>query len=288
MDGLKGVPLRDVPAALRSVWMRFHEADLCLGVDTVFVFQAKGLEMWCRVKDERDYQQLTALVEPLRKSYRIDLYTTRSDREKKPYAPEDDDPPPSFWTNAELRAYMRDPFFSRLGSIDDASGDLLQEAQDPELKRRLKIFGDQILEWVSKMERLTGDLPSLAAAGYGADLMPDIRNRARAVCLDHAREAGKCAGRLAENLSHALPRGTGRPPDAKPPRTERANAATPYEDALLLSGQAQDLAQRIMHFIYPQAHTVTLIDLREPGLIDSLKALQQAVSDFESDAKRVR
>ena len=116
---LKGVPLRDVAAPLRELWLHFHEEHLCLGVDSIFVFQARGLEIWCRIEDERNYQQLAALVEPLRKSYRIDLYPTHADREKKTTSILDEDPPPSFWTNAELRSYLRDPFFIRFGALGD-------------------------------------------------------------------------------------------------------------------------------------------------------------------------
>ena len=50
----------------------------------------------------------------------------------------------------------------------------------------------------------------------------------------------------------------------------------------------QDLERRILLFLYPQAHTVTLDDLREPNLIDSLKAFQQTVSDFESSTRKAR
>ncbi|MGA2262600.1 MAG: hypothetical protein ABSH28_14335 [Acidobacteriota bacterium] len=287
--GVSGAPLRDVAVPLLDLWLRFHEAGLCIGVDSIFVFHAKGLEIWCRVKDERSYQQLSAMVESLHNDYRIDLYTLHSDREKKPYTPEDDDPPPSFWTNAELRQYLRDPGFGRFGGVGDLPANPAEDfRQDPELRRRLKLFCDQVLEWVNKMARLAGDLPPLARAGYGTDLSPGIRTRARAVCLDHAREVEKCAGRLAENLSHALPHGTGNSPGAQPPKEAPLTAASPGEGALLVSRQAQDLSQRILHFIYPQAHTVTLSDLREPSLIDSLKALQQSVSDFESSAKRAR
>ncbi len=288
-DKLKGVPLRDVAAPLREVWLRFHEENLCLGLDSIFVFQARGIEIWCRIKDERDYQQLAALVEPLRKSYRIELYATHADREKKVTSTLDDDPPPSFWTNAELRSYLRDPFFRRLGGGVDRGEDAYDSSEaDPELKRRLKLYGDQILEWLNKMVQLAVDLPSLAGAAYGDDIFSDIRNRARAVCSNHSREVGKCAARLAESLGHALPRGTGNTPSAQPSKESRPASASPHEGALLVAQQARDLERRILLFLYPQAHTVTLDDLREPNLIDSLKTLQQTVSDFESSARKAR
>ncbi len=286
---LKGVQLRDVAAPLRGVWLSFHEEHLCLGVDSIFVFQPRGVEIWCRIKDERNYQRLTALVEPLRKTYRIDLYPTHADREKITPSIPDDDPPPSFWTNAELRSYLRDPFLARwgLGGGRAQDGSDTGDA-DPELKRRLKLYGDQILEWQNKMVQLAIDLPSLADAAYGNDIIPDLRNRAREVCSDHAREVGKCAARLAESLDHALPRGTGNTPSAQPAKESHPAPASPPEGALKVSQQAQALGRRILLFLYPQAHTVTLDDLREPNLIDSLKALQQMASDFENSARKAR
>ena len=116
----RGTPLQQVAAPLRNAWLRFHENDLCLDVDAVFVFQPNGVEIWCRAKDEGSLQELNALLAPLRSSYRIDLYATYSDREKKPWAREDDDPPPSLWNNAELRNYFRDPGDTRWGVVDDS------------------------------------------------------------------------------------------------------------------------------------------------------------------------
>ena len=40
------------------------------------------------------------------------ICTTYPDREKKPYRPEQDDPLPSLWTNAELRNYFHDPLMN--------------------------------------------------------------------------------------------------------------------------------------------------------------------------------
>jgi hypothetical protein len=282
---VKGLPLHEVPARLREVWVRFHETDLCLNLDSVFVFHERGLEVWCRVKEERNYQQLAAMLDPLRKAFRIELYATRADRDKKPFSPEDDDPIPSFWTNDELRIYLRDPFSTRFAGASDAAPEAQAASHDPDLKRRLKMYGLQILEWQYKMARLAADLPSLAGAGLGEDVMPDIRSRARAVCLDHAREVGKCAERLIDSLRHALPHGTPPPKDA---RERQAAVFPPLDGARQVAKQARDLDTRITKFLYPQAHTVTLADLREPGLIDALKAFRQTVSDFEASARKAR
>mgnify|MGYP001107472759 CR=1 FL=1 len=285
--GVRGAPLRDVAPPLCDVWLRFHEADLCLGLDTVFVFQSRGMEIWCRVEDEKGYQALSALVEPLQRSYRIDLYATHPNREKKPFAPEDNDPLPSLSNNAEIRFYLRDPFF-RSQAIDDLEALRRRDNMDPETKHRLKVFGDQILEWEKKMERLVSDLPSLAEAGYGANAVPAIQTRARAVCLKHVRDIGKYAERLADNLNHAFPRGAGRTPSSVPSTDVRGTSMSPLDSALAISARAQDLAQRIMHFLYPTTHTVNLGDLRQPSLITSLKDLQKATSDFANNARKSR
>jgi hypothetical protein len=285
---LKGLPLPEVPAALREAWVRFHETDLCLNLDSIFVFQENGLEVWCRYKEDRNIQQLTALLDPLRKSYRIELYATRAERKKKPYAAVDDDPIPSFWTNEELRIYLRDPFSPRFVGGTESAVDLQASTRDPEFKRRMKMYGQQILDWQYKMAHLAADLPSLARAGFGEDVMTDIRNRARAACLGHVLEVGKCSDRLIESLGHALPRGTSDNPPGKASKERAPSPGPPLDAARRVASQAHDLDARITKFLYPQAHTVTLADLREPGLIDALKALKMAVSEFEASARKFR
>lgn len=282
--GIRGALLEDVAAPLLQAWLRFHEKEYCLDVDSIFVFQPKGIEIWCLANDAGDYQKLASLMEPLRKSYRIDIYTTYSDRLKKPYAPEDDDPPPSLWTNAELRAYYRDPFAGRAGMFDDPVA-YESVIANPVLKRNLKLFSDQILEWKDKMERLAADLPPLAEAGYGPMQLADLRSLSRSVCRAHARELAKYASRLEENLSHALPRGSGagRPRPAPEPSRKSAD---PRELARELSSEALHLGRRITAFFYPQAHTVPLGDLRESSLIDALKKLESSVADFERIAPK--
>jgi hypothetical protein len=226
------------------------------------------------------------MIEPLHSAYRIELYATRADRDKKLSTPGNDDTLPSLWNNSELRMYMRDPFARRGDSIfDDRDGMRAPDPSDTELKRRLTLFGDQVLDWTRKMERLARDLPALADAAYGTDVPADTQTRARAVCLEHAREVGKDASRLLENLSRALPRGKNSASLSPPQHAPTETARSPYDRVMLVSSQALDLAQRVVRFLYPQAHTVNLADLREPSLLDSLKALQKTVSDFESSAR---
>ena len=287
--GIAGIPLKDVAAPLRDLWLRFHQASLCLGMDTLFVFQPKGMEVWCRIKDERRYQEFSAWVAPLRKNYQIELYPTYADREKKPFTLEDDDPPPSFWTNGELRSFMGDAHFNRLGWIfDQESSVAVPPNVDPELKRRLKLYADDILGLLGKMERLASDFPDLAGGAFGDDLPPDIRARARGICLDHAREVSKCAQRLAENLSHAFPRAGQKAEEAKSTPKDPTAPSNPYQSALSFSAQALEVAQRVVRFVYPKAHTVSLTDLKKPSLIEALKELQQSAAAFAAGAQKSR
>ena len=281
--GIGGVPLKNVAAPLLHAWLRFHEKEYCLEVDSVFVFQPEGVEIWCLAKDEGNYQKLASLVLPLRSSFRVDTYTTYEDRLKKPYAPEDDDPPPSLWTNAELRRYFRDPFADRIGIFDNPPG-YEGAGADPALKRSLKLFSDQILEWKKKIKRLAADLPSLAEAGYGDLPVADIHTLSRSICRAHARELAKYASRLRENLSHALPRGAGG--NSRVASESSRKSADPRGSARELSSQAQELGRRIFAFLYPQAHTVPLGDLRESSLIDALKELESAATEFERRASK--
>ena len=280
--------MQQVAAPLRDVWLRFHERDLCTEVDAVFVFQPKGMEIWCRAKDEGSLRELNSLLAPLQNSYRIDVYATYSDREKKPWAREDDDPPPSLWNNEELRGYMRDPSV-RWGVFDDStSSSILDAGQDPALKRRMKLFGDQVLEWTQKMDRLARDLPSLAGAGYGGDKLPGIQDRARAVILDHVREIGRYAGRLFENLRPAFPQGSGNDRPSQAPKPEAGVPEPPYDSALHVAAQARAANQRILRFLYPQEYTVNLTELRDPGLLDRIKSVQQSAADFERNSRNIR
>jgi len=58
--------------------------------------------------------------------------------------------------------------------------------------------------------------------------------------------------------------------------------------AILLSEQVKETEQRILDFLYPQAHTVDLADLREPALLDELKALQRSASEFENGSQKAQ
>lgn len=270
--------------ALRETWLRFHEAELCQGIDAVFQFHEKGMEVWCRVEDEKTYHKFLELVDPLRASYEIDLYTTRPLAEKK--TTEDNDPPPSIWNNAEIRSYLQDPF----GKNPTGGGISIRPAAGGErdadffLKQRMLMFAHQTLEWNEKMKRYALDLPELAQAAFGADAVPGLRARAVAASRTHAEGVDKYAERLAENLTHALPKATRR---FRPTEKEKSSAAaaSPDTGAAQVANAGQSIARRIYRFIHPQHHTVGLVDLREPSLLESLKTLRNMVDGFQRAAR---
>ena len=82
------VGILDAPEVLSRVWLRYHETDLCQGMDAIFVFNRNGLEAWIRVEDKKSYEQLQRILEPLRGIFQIVLYATH---------PEEDEDPDSYW-----------------------------------------------------------------------------------------------------------------------------------------------------------------------------------------------
>ena len=275
---------KKVSTGLREAWVRFHEAELCQGVDAVFQFHEKGMEVWCRIEDEKSYQKLLELVEPLRASYEIDVYPTRPVVEKKTL--DDNDPPPSVWNNAEIRNFLQDPFGKNPtpGSISVRPSPGGERDADFFLKQRMMMFAHQTLDWNEKMKRYALDLPDLAEAAVDAGAGSELKARARATSYAHAQGVDKYAERLTGNLTHALPKATRR---FRPADKERLPARVPsaQASAVQVASAGQSIARRIYRFIYPQHHTVGLVDLREPSLLESLKTLRSMVDGFE-DAVR--
>jgi len=267
---------------LRSVWLRFHELGLCQSLDAVFAFEPGALEVWCVVEDEKAYARLTELVEPLRSSYRISLYPTRPTVEKK--SPEDRDPPPSLWNNAELREYLQDPFVKGTGGISIRSPSKPESGDaDVFLKQRMTMFAEQLLDWDRRMKRFGGELPELAAVAFGSPSSAELQSRAAAVCLEHAQEVDKYADRLMESLTRALPHGVrrGRAEGAK----SQPSGSSPRDNATQLSAAVRTVARRVYRFVHPMSHTVGLVDLKEPSLLDSFRTMRRLVAEFQRSVK---
>ena len=274
-----GKPLANTAPDLRDLWLRFHEADLCQGLDAVFLFRPSGVEIWCIVEDERSFEKLNELLAPLRSGYQIAVYSTRQPAEKKSL--EDRSPPPSLWNNEELRTFLSDPFASAMNAPVDPNPKAppLSATQADMLKERMIMFAEQTLDWNRRLKRYAADLPALTQIAADSSLSSETRARASSICLAHAQAIDRLASRLNDNLSEAFPRGR-RPKN--PVETDKSDARKlpPVESAQDLSNSALAAARRVYRFIHPQRHTVGLMDLREPSLLEALRDVRKMASGF--------
>lgn len=273
----ESVPDRNTPKELAEAWLRFHELELCQGMDAVFVFSRDGMKIRALVEDEKSYQKLEELVAPLRSSFNIELEPKRPQQE----AESDDrrEPPASLWENYELRSYMGD----RIARIRERPGFDEDEDQprfaDPVLKQRLLLYADEILSWNRKVERYSEEIPSLTREALDPALVPEFRARANSICMAHAQNLGKYTEKLQKNLEPAFPhsRGKNRPP---PSEKNTSIPKTSEERADQLSDSAAAVTRSVYRFIHPEHYSVGVDELRRPGLIDSLSALQKENSEF--------
>jgi hypothetical protein len=269
------------PVALRSLWLRFHERELCQDLDAVFSFYPKGLEVWCLVEDERSFQRFLEMAAPLKASFEIAVYATRRAAEKK--SDEDKEPPPSLWNNAELKSSLelegQDPFFPQ----QRARGETAENAHQSLVKQRLLMWSAQILGWRKKVQRYATDLPELARLGFGSGAAKEMRSQASAVCLAHAQGLDKNLARILEGMAQALPKpekGSRRPSEI----TRLRIPSSPQDLAALASAESLALARRVYRFIYPQEYTVGVEDLKDPALLESMRELRKALAEFQKIA----
>jgi hypothetical protein len=277
----KAPPPVSTPQPLWDAWLRFHEAQWCEGLDTIFVFHVNGMEVWCRIEDEKAYDRFSELIKPLRSEFQIALYPTRPMHEKK--APDEKGPPPSLWNNSELRAYLQDPF-SRSpvsGAETPRPPSLHSPDSDFMFKQRLMMFADQTLDWERKLDRYAGDLPALCEAAFAAEMPQRVRPRAAAACLAHLQQVDKYAERLSENMAEALPKAGKKASDSSEGSKPEQPPASPLAASFLIADAAHNIAGRIERFIYPTHYTVGLSDLREPSLLEELKRLRNLVAAFQ-------
>lgn len=281
-----GPPPSSAPGEIQDAWLRFHEMELCQALDTYFVFHENGFEVWCRIEDERAFQRFSELVAPLRARYRVTIYATRPPAEKK--TSEEKGPPPSLWTNSELRAYLQDPFSRGIPNVAEMPRPPSRPGSDPEymLKQRMIMFADQTIDWAKRVRRYGGDLPALADAAFDEGRPGALRGRARAACLAHAQAMARYAEKLIENLSLALPKGSRKSTDGQDVKKPESAASTPRDASCELAASAASVAGRVYRFIHPIHYTVELSDLREPSLIESIKKLQKRAAAFERIVKK--
>jgi hypothetical protein len=272
-------PTRETPRELTEVWLRFHASNLCQDIDAAFAFPADRVEVRVLVEDEDSYKRLQEMLEPLRRSHRIELQATRPPEKEE--SDKDDDPPPSLWENYELRAYLGDPLArDREGRDSDYNPQADPLVHDTLFKYRLMAFGERILDWSKKMERYAAELPAMAQLAVDASAARELRVQASTICQAHARDLGKRIQKLEENLKLALPQSA-----REERRSSRPGKSTavkdPVEAARAVSAGAHIAARRIQSFIYPEQHTVDLGELRQSSLLESLRELRSMNADFQ-------
>ena len=280
-----GPPPTSAPREFWDVWLRFHEAEFCLGLDALFIYHQKGLEVWCRIEDEKTFQKFSETLSPLRATYQIEVYPTRPPVDKK--SSDDKYPPPSLWNNEELRTYLQDPFHSNRNQEDPVPRPPLDiRGPDYFFKQRMILFADQTLDWESKMNRYAGDLPALMDAATNSAVPEGIRTRAAAICIAHLQAVDRYADRLTANMSEALPKSTKKGASNPEPAKPSSTSSAPRDVARAVADSAQSVARRVYHFIHPVRFTVELPDLKEPSLLDSLRRLHKLVGDLQGTLKR--
>ncbi len=154
---------------------------------------------------------------------------------------------------------------------------------DELLKQRMLIYAEQTLSQNRKMEHYALDLFALARVALDSGIPSDIRSKALAICLAHARNLEKNIGKLSSGLAQAIPG------SAKWERGSAQLAAGPYAENKLLTEKAeqiytyaQSIARRVHRFIYPEYYTIELEELRYPSLLESLRTLQRMVLKFQA------
>jgi|WetSurMetagenome_2_1015567.scaffolds.fasta_scaffold04904_3 hypothetical protein len=274
--------MRDIPRDLQEAWIRFHELELCQSIEAEFIFHRDGMEVRSRADDDSSSQKLIRLLDPLRTVYKISLSEAHIPGVAEgPSGSVLEEVPPSLWNNDKLRLYMRDNF-APTSAILAGKGNEPKESDEVDwlVKQSLAMFSKQTLDWTRRMNRYASDLPLLADAAFNAKLAPELQSRVMEVCIEHTQAMDRLAQRLSGNLVLALPDSpqSFRPFSASEPRAP--GKPRPFEELSELSAMAQSIARRIHHFIYPRDFTVSLSDLKKPGLLEALKGLRAKVMIF--------
>ncbi|MDR1726975.1 MAG: hypothetical protein LBT74_03455 [Acidobacteriota bacterium] len=299
------MPNRDTPTKLVEAWLEFHSEGLCRELDAVFAFDGAGMEVWCRSEENRSYRKLQRLLQPLQSAYGVELYATiPPGPEKLDDGRADDrgDLPPSLLENRELRAHLR-PLpglnmtqprifeevvingvrYVRELVISSSLGGALSPAQaERVLRARLFAYARSVLEDGRIMRQYAEDLCELVQTALEPAFDAALRRRAALVCRGHAKDLAKSVEDLRKDLSYAFPKpkeGGGKPSGGgASPRP-----SSPPEYVAKTAGiavKARELSSRVYSFVYPTEHTVSLDELRRPGLVDALEAFEAEARDF--------
>jgi len=297
------MPNRDTPSRLVEAWLDFHREELCRKLDTVFVFDGHGMEVWCRSEDNRDYRKLQKIIESLRDSHDVELYLTQLSKNNR----ENNNVtwaaiPPSIAENTVLRSSLRVSALVNLPRtiiVVDSEGNsairILTGSSAAEnaaystriMQARLVIWANSVLRNNRTMRQYALDIPELIRTALEPAFGVALCRRAKDVCRKHAKDLVKSIKDLNKSLSRAFPK-----PSAKTAYNIAEDIETtedePTETSLTVVDRADRVAAgvmalsgRIYRFIYPAEHTVDLNELKRPGLLVSLDALEKETGDFE-------
>jgi hypothetical protein len=284
----EGFPRRDTPSKLTEAWLRFHEAELCQGIDAVFVFKENGMEVRGLIEDDRISQKFETMLQPLRSFYRVELHLDRRQEEKKPDENKEGNPPASLWENNELRSFLGDPAARARERIDfEEDSQLDLPPPGVMLKQRLRLYAEQVLEWNRRIERYATHASALTRVAHDPGFPSGLRASAGAVVMAHARNMGKLLSKLNGSLEHAFPR-LEKGDRIVPPEKTGPAPKDIVDFADQVSKYAQTVAQRVSQFIYPEHYSVGLDELRRPGLLESLRTLRKMNSDFQKEFAKAK
>ena len=301
----KNVPDPDTPIELQKTWLRFHEDNLCEKVDAVFLFHENEMQVWTIYKDKKNYMKLVKLLQPLQKSYRIELYKMylKADNETEDIRI----PPASLWENSKLSGYFRNSFLpppvvvdQRMPSYSLTQGPQSYYGQSSPMlnmeirsksptsswvySQRLVMFARETIEYARKIKQYSDNLVPLAQVAFDPAAKKELRRRALAICKKHAKELQKYTEKLNDNLSKALPMASGQNNRAESIDKEIPANGSPFALAALLAGESKDLSNGVYRLIFPTDHSVTLEDLKNPPLIRSLEKIQVILARFRGIA----
>jgi len=297
------MPNRDTPPRLVEAWLDFHREELCRKLDAVFAFDGNRMEIWCRSEENRDFRKLQKITESLRNSHDVELYHTQLSKNNR----ENNNVtwtaiPPSIAENMVLRSSMWPVVLGnppRTIIVTDSEGNssirVLPGSSSAEnaaystriMQSRLVAWANSVLRNNRTMRQYALDIPELIRTAFEPAFGVVLCRRARDVCRNHAKDLVKSIRDLNKSLSRAFPK-----PSEKTVGNIAENIKTTKNEPPETSSAVMDradriaagvmvLSGRIYRFIYPAEHTVDLDELKRPGLLASLDALEKETGDFE-------
>jgi hypothetical protein len=287
-DAAVHAPQPDAPLPLKEAWLRFHELDLCRELDLDFLLNDGKVQIWTIFEKEKSYRRFLGLFAHLQKAGLVELYPTRLIEKRE--MEDDFNPPPSLRMNYELRAYFGDPdiyLMKRLDNDDKDDFDDIDDSLAESLKYRLVVYAKQVLALNLKIERTGRDISTLYNMAVDPQISPDLRSLAIDVCKMHVKNLARYLVTMNFHLIHAFPNAGKNPTDSSHSEKLSAGAETPADRAMQISADVQIIVLQVRRFIYPKKFDVNLDELRQPGIIESIKTLQKNISEFQKSLEKL-